>query len=158
MGWPITRFTEIVRGAYDAAPEEMSPDAVYVNSRHKRIFRGSHPFGKLKASTGAFGNCRLGRLSVWCGYGEEATLHVGAEVPNASTNVNTPVAGFLVFAPFLPTYLALRVEDSVIEEVERAFEAVLNLPGRPPGAPGVFSISFGSMPALRLAASSKRVG
>ncbi len=64
-------------------------------------------------------------------------------------------AGFLVFAPFLPTYLSLRVEDSVIDEVERAFEACVTLPGRPPGAPGVFSISFGSMPALRLAASAK---
>jgi pimeloyl-ACP methyl ester carboxylesterase len=62
-------------------------------------------------------------------------------------------AGHLVFAPFLPTYLRLEVTPAVLGEIERALDALLAHPLRPRGrAPGLMSISFGSMPALRLAA------
>lgn len=62
-------------------------------------------------------------------------------------------AGIYVFAPFLPDFCALRLEPSLISDADRAFSAFLADPDRPPGKPGVFSISFGSLPALRLAAA-----
>lgn len=62
-------------------------------------------------------------------------------------------AGYLVYAPRLPSYLRLLVVPSVLDEVESALDALLAHPRRPRGrAPGMMSISFGSMPALRLAA------
>ena len=70
-------------------------------------------------------------------------------------------SGQLVLAPFLPSYTGLRVEEAVIDELARAFEALLSQDDLPPVKPGVFSISFGSMPALRLCASetyADRVG
>lgn len=71
-------------------------------------------------------------------------------------------AGFLVMAPFLPDYTALRVGEGVVGDLARSFEALLALPERPAGvAPGIFSVSFGSLPALRLSSSpayADRVG
>jgi len=62
-------------------------------------------------------------------------------------------AGFLVLSPFLPSYLRLEVKPSVVDETEAALDALLAHPERPSGqAPGLMSISFGSMPALRVAA------
>ena len=61
-------------------------------------------------------------------------------------------AGYLVLAPFLPDYTQLLVRPSVVDDSEAALDALLALPERPKGKPGVFSISFGSMPALRVAA------
>jgi len=66
-------------------------------------------------------------------------------------------AGIVVLAPFLPDFSEMRVGRGLVRDTERALEALLELPGRPPGRPGAFSISFGSMPALRLA-SSERYG
>ena len=60
-------------------------------------------------------------------------------------------SGILVVAPLLPDYLALVPSPGVLRDAERAFDALLSVPGRPPGRPGVFSISFGSLPALHLA-------
>jgi predicted esterase len=60
-------------------------------------------------------------------------------------------SGALVFAPFLPTYLALDVTPAVIAELEHALDALLSSPDRPARRPSLFSISFGSMPALRVA-------
>lgn len=60
-------------------------------------------------------------------------------------------SGLVVLAPFLPSYTALEVKPTAVRELEAAFDALLELPGRPSGPPGLFSISFGSMPALRLA-------
>lgn len=65
-------------------------------------------------------------------------------------------AGFAVLAPFLPDYLALRVRPTAIDDLARAFDLLASLPERPARVrPGVFSISFGSLPALRLAASER---
>lgn len=62
-------------------------------------------------------------------------------------------AGHLVLAPLLPSYLRLTVTPSVLDELETALDALLRHPLRPRDRkPGVMSISFGSMPALRLAA------
>ena len=61
-------------------------------------------------------------------------------------------AGFEVLAPFLPDFVHLRVTPRVIDDFEAAFA---HLASRRPGPIGVFSISFGSLPALRLAANSR---
>lgn len=62
-------------------------------------------------------------------------------------------AGYLVLAPFLPSYKKLVVAPEVVVDINAAFDALLAHPERPQHAkPGIFSISFGSMPALRLAA------
>lgn len=61
-------------------------------------------------------------------------------------------SGILVLAPFLPDYTALRVTDRTARDLERALDRLLEDPALPPGLrPGVFSISFGSLLALRLA-------
>lgn len=68
-------------------------------------------------------------------------------------------AGFVVLAPFLPDYTELLVRPSVLEDAEAALDALLALPERPNSKPGVFSISFGSLPALRVTARrSKDIG
>ncbi|MBX7194996.1 MAG: hypothetical protein K1X94_23280 [Sandaracinaceae bacterium] len=62
-------------------------------------------------------------------------------------------AGYLVLSPLLPTYLQLLVRPSVLDELEAGLEALLAHPLRPRDQlPGMMSISFGSMPALRIAA------
>lgn len=66
-------------------------------------------------------------------------------------------AGFVVLAPFLPDYTALRVAPACFGDLEASFEALLDRPEiGPDQRPGVFSISFGSLPALRLAARARR--
>jgi pimeloyl-ACP methyl ester carboxylesterase len=62
-------------------------------------------------------------------------------------------AGILVCAPFLPDFSALGVSPALMRDTERAFATLLADNARPPGRAGVFSISFGSLPALRLASS-----
>lgn len=65
-------------------------------------------------------------------------------------------AGLVVLCPFLPDFTALRVRASVIDDFARAFETFLALDERPRHVrPGVFSISFGSLPALRLASDPR---
>jgi pimeloyl-ACP methyl ester carboxylesterase len=70
-------------------------------------------------------------------------------------------AGVLVLAPCLPDFAELRVRPTLMEDTARAFDLLESLDERPAGRPGVFAISFGSLPALRLAASEShrdRVG
>jgi pimeloyl-ACP methyl ester carboxylesterase len=71
-------------------------------------------------------------------------------------------AGLLVGAPFLPDFARLVVGRGLVDDTARAFDALERHPGRPKTVrPGIFSISFGSLPALRLAASAEhrdRVG
>ena len=60
-------------------------------------------------------------------------------------------SGLQVAVPFLPDYLALRVTPEVAEDASAAFDAVRREPG-PRRRVGVFSISFGCLPALQLTA------
>jgi pimeloyl-ACP methyl ester carboxylesterase len=64
-------------------------------------------------------------------------------------------AGIVVLSPFLPDFAELRVGRGLVRDTERALEALIALPGRPAGRPGMFSISFGSHPALSVAASER---
>lgn len=62
-------------------------------------------------------------------------------------------AGILAFCPFLPEFRRLRVGPSLVPDTGVAWETFLALPELPRGLrPGAFSISFGSMPAVHLAA------
>jgi pimeloyl-ACP methyl ester carboxylesterase len=65
-------------------------------------------------------------------------------------------AGLLVLCPFLPEFRRLRVGPSLVRDAAAAFDALEALPEKPPVRPGVFSISFGSYPALELAAAAGR--
>lgn len=63
-------------------------------------------------------------------------------------------AGLLVLSPFLPELRALGVGPSVVTDALAAFDALAALPDAPRGVrPGVFSISFGSFPAVHVAAA-----
>jgi pimeloyl-ACP methyl ester carboxylesterase len=63
-------------------------------------------------------------------------------------------AGFLVMVPRLSAFTQLRVDASAGAELSRALQALVDLPEHPGGVrPGLFSISFGSFPALLTAAS-----
>lgn len=65
-------------------------------------------------------------------------------------------AGLVVMCPFLPDFTQLRVRESVIADFARAFDTFVALDAVPKGVrPGVFSVSFGSLPALRLAADPR---
>lgn len=62
-------------------------------------------------------------------------------------------AGYLVLAPFLVDWLALRLAPTVIDDLGTAFDALegeCRAVGLP--SPAIFSISFGSAPAIALAA------
>ncbi len=62
-------------------------------------------------------------------------------------------AGFVVGSPFLPDFQALWLAPSVVDDCQRAFALFTREGDLPVRRPGVMSISFGSLPALRLAAS-----
>lgn len=65
--------------------------------------------------------------------------------------------GYLVAAPYLPDYLSLVPKPEVERDAEAGLDALLGHPSCPKGIkPGVFSISFGSYPALRLAAGARQ--
>lgn len=68
-------------------------------------------------------------------------------------------AGNVVLCPFLPDFSRLRVGPDLGPDASRAFDALLALPDRPRDvAPGVLSISFGSRPAVEVAATRPEVG
>jgi pimeloyl-ACP methyl ester carboxylesterase len=58
-------------------------------------------------------------------------------------------AGFVVLAPALPDHLALRIAPRATDDLAVAFDA---LEARTRMKPAVFSISFGSLPAIELCA------
>jgi pimeloyl-ACP methyl ester carboxylesterase len=60
-------------------------------------------------------------------------------------------AGIRVFVPFLPDFMTQIIRPSVVGDVEVAFEKFLEYEDQP----GIFSISFGSFPALHLASHPK---
>lgn len=62
-------------------------------------------------------------------------------------------SGLYVWAPALNEYMALKLDERVIAGLARAMEAMIDRPERPKTKIGVFSISFGSLPTLRLAAN-----
>lgn len=62
-------------------------------------------------------------------------------------------AGYWVCAPFLPAFINMRLEPSLIRDALAVFDALAARTDRPAGRPGVFSISFGSLPALHVAAA-----
>lgn len=63
-------------------------------------------------------------------------------------------SGVLVMAPFFSEFMRLRVGPQVVDEAFDAFGALLEEPEVRAGIrPGIFSISFGSLPALRTAAA-----
>lgn len=65
-------------------------------------------------------------------------------------------SGLAALSPFLPDHLALRVTPRTPGDLGRALEALLRQPEIPPGGrAAVFSISFGSSPALRVAADPR---
>ena len=65
-------------------------------------------------------------------------------------------SGLAVFCPFLPDHRVLRVTPRSPGDLERAFDTLLRQPEVPTGTrPAVFSISFGSLPSLRLAAGER---
>ncbi len=65
-------------------------------------------------------------------------------------------SGVVVCSPFMPDYLDLRVSEESITDFERAFDAFVAQPEVPKGVkPGILSISFGSLLALRLISSPK---
>jgi pimeloyl-ACP methyl ester carboxylesterase len=61
-------------------------------------------------------------------------------------------SGIAAFSPYLPDFLQVRLERTLLADAERAFAAFEAWPERPAaGRPGVMSISFGSRLALHLA-------
>lgn len=68
-------------------------------------------------------------------------------------------AGYCVCAPFLPSFIEMQLEPHLIDDALAVFDAFDARTDRPAGKPGIFSISFGSLPALRVAAARPdRVG
>jgi pimeloyl-ACP methyl ester carboxylesterase len=67
-------------------------------------------------------------------------------------------AGFLVMVPRLSAFTRLRVDQTASDDLGRGLRTLVALDEHPRGTlPGVFSISFGSFPAL-LTAASPEVG
>lgn len=65
-------------------------------------------------------------------------------------------AGFVVIAPFLTDFLSLRVTPRAAEEVAIACQAAVTMSARRGlPRPAMFSISFGSLPAIEVAGSDR---
>ena len=64
-------------------------------------------------------------------------------------------SGLMILTPWIPDYLNLRVTQRAVDDFEDAFAYLLRRPDRPATKSGVFSISFGSLLALRLASSER---
>jgi len=65
-------------------------------------------------------------------------------------------SGALVMSPFLPSYMKLIVDPKAISDFSRLFDGFTARPELPPGMkPRVFSISFGSLVAIHLAAQRR---
>jgi hypothetical protein len=65
-------------------------------------------------------------------------------------------AGFVVLVPFLPEFMALRVTPQAASVFSAALRTLLALPERPANVrPGLFGISFGALPVLRVAGSEE---
>jgi pimeloyl-ACP methyl ester carboxylesterase len=63
-------------------------------------------------------------------------------------------AGFVVLVPFLPDFMTLRVTSQAASVFSAALGALVSLPERPASIrPGLFGISFGGLPVLRVAGS-----
>jgi len=71
-------------------------------------------------------------------------------------------AGFVVLVPFLPDFMALRVTPQAASVFSTSLRTLVAVPERPREArPGLFGISFGALPVLRVAGSedtSSQVG
>jgi len=65
-------------------------------------------------------------------------------------------AGALVVSPFIRDFLQLRLTPRVITDAHEALEALLDEPTMRRRQVGVFSVSFGSLPALHVAARAPR--
>ncbi|MCA9607321.1 MAG: alpha/beta hydrolase [Myxococcales bacterium] len=61
-------------------------------------------------------------------------------------------SGQLVLCPFLPEFRRARVGTSLVPDTLAAWDALAALPEAPHRRPGIFSISFGSYPAIHVAA------
>ena len=65
-------------------------------------------------------------------------------------------AGFVVLCPRLDALTEIRLDASAVDQLSRSLEALVTLEEHPAHIlPGVFSISFGSFPALMIAASPR---
>jgi pimeloyl-ACP methyl ester carboxylesterase len=66
-------------------------------------------------------------------------------------------ADLIVLAPFLPDFIRMVITERVVADLDASFAAIDRISDR--HRPGIFSISFGSLPALRVAAlRGDRVG
>lgn len=61
-------------------------------------------------------------------------------------------AGLLVYAPSLRSFRDLRLREDVLDDAGDAFEALCAHVDRPARKPGILSVSFGCLPALKTAA------
>lgn len=66
-------------------------------------------------------------------------------------------SGITTFCPFLPDYCEMRVRGTLNGDALRAYDAFAAMPEVPQRPPGVFSISFGSLPAIFIA-SRREIG
>lgn len=62
-------------------------------------------------------------------------------------------SGQLVMCPFLPEFRRARVGRALVPDAIAAFDALAAMPEAPHARPGIFSISFGSYPAIHAAAT-----
>lgn len=128
-----------------------------------RVLPGSLLRSLQSTATGSRGELAL--RVVEPGYGQPVTgailvlhgvHHLGPDDPRLDRFLHVLAEfGFVVMAPYLPDYLALVPQPEVERDAEAALRSLMEHPRLPVGiAPGVFSISFGSFPALRLVAGA----
>ncbi|MBX3271668.1 MAG: hypothetical protein KF729_15485 [Sandaracinaceae bacterium] len=67
-------------------------------------------------------------------------------------NAILAASGQLVLCPFLPEFRRARVGPALVPDALAAYDALAALPDAPHRRPGIFSISFGSYPAIHVAA------
>ena len=118
----------------DRAPERIERDEISIDGTEQFrafLYRPQHPRGAMLIAPGVhYAGPADPRLDRFC------RILAAADI--------------LVLAPFLPDFTRMLITEQVVADLDASFLALDRLADR--FRPGIFSISFGSLPAFRVAA------
>ncbi|MEZ4463386.1 MAG: hypothetical protein R3F43_02430 [bacterium] len=142
---PKARITRLARWLGPWTPDTRVPPAVQATDAE---VAGPPGRGPIRVRTWT-GRAVRAPLILWPG------LHyAGPDDPRMDRFARVlAAAGYRVQAPFMPDFLDLMLRPTLVDDALAVFDALVADPEAPAGKPGMLSISFGSLLALRVAAA-----